>query len=320
MTRLICTLGAALAVLAALATTAEAQCSAPSTPGVRICTPTPNSTSVYVNGIEVNSTAKSGSITHFDIYIDGHLEFRSAQYQAGVNLYDGAIRNGRHHLVVHAWDSGGNVLSAAEYFTVTGEGYPLFCSAPSGPGINFCVPPAGSVQINGSPVSATATGYSAISSIKVYVNGVFEVGNTGQNYLSTSVPAAPGYPTITVVAKDSTGHTFKTSKQVHVAYGAYGCDPYGGSCTPGINVSGPQDEAYVGSSFTVKASVEDNPQPITTMKAYIDGTQVASSSGPTLYQKVSTTATGTHILTLQAWDTKGTLYRVQQNINISVPH
>jgi hypothetical protein len=28
----------------------------------------------------------------------------------------------------------------------------------------------------------------------------------------------------------------------------------------------------------------------------------------------------THILTLQAWDAEGVMYRIQYNININVPH
>jgi hypothetical protein len=76
----------------------------------------------------------------------------------------------------------------------------------------------------------------------------------------------------------------------------------------------------VDSSFPVQATIENNPLPITKMVLYIDSTQVADSNGPTMSQTISNTPSGTHILTFQAWDTAGHLYRVQQNININVPH
>jgi hypothetical protein len=68
------------------------------------------------------------------------------------------------------------------------------------------------------------------------------------------------------------------------------------------------------------AQMRLNPNPITTIKAYIDNTVVAQSNGPTMSTTVQNAPSGTHIFTLQAWDTKGTLYRVQYNININVPH
>jgi hypothetical protein len=76
----------------------------------------------------------------------------------------------------------------------------------------------------------------------------------------------------------------------------------------------------VESSFVVKAQIAENPSPIAAMKVYLDGSLVAQSNGPTLYQTVTTGIRGTHILTFQAWDTAGRLYRVQQNVNIGVAH
>jgi hypothetical protein len=82
----------------------------------------------------------------------------------------------------------------------------------------------------------------------------------------------------------------------------------------------PAPNTYVGNSFTMMASIGNNPNPITTMKAYIDNTVFAVSNGPTMESPVTGAPNGTHILTLQAWDTKGIVYRVQYNININVPH
>jgi hypothetical protein len=61
--------------------------------------------------------------------------------------------------------------------------------------------------------------------------------------------------------------------------------------------------------------VQNNPAAITTMRAYLGGTVVAQSFGPTLDQPV-TAPKGTRILTIQAWDTAGKLYRSTMNVNV----
>jgi hypothetical protein len=71
----------------------------------------------------------------------------------------------------------------------------------------------------------------------------------------------------------------------------------------------------VGSPFRISFNVENNPAPITAMKAYLNGRVVAISSGPALDQEV-TANPGTQILTIQAWDTAGKLYRSVQNVNV----
>jgi len=68
------------------------------------------------------------------------------------------------------------------------------------------------------------------------------------------------------------------------------------------------------------ANILENPRPITTMKAYIDNTLVATANGPTMTSPVENAPNGTHILTFQAWDTGGVMYRIQYNINLNVPH
>ncbi|HYG97875.1 MAG TPA: hypothetical protein VD837_02000 [Terriglobales bacterium] len=272
--------------------------------------------------IQVNSTPRSGAIYKFIIYDNGKKMFEGEPYQTGVVLYDGALRNGFHNLVVNAWDTSGNLLQSKISFTVVGYGYPLLCSVPASPGINFCVPPANSLQQSGIPVSATAKGHTRITAMQVYVDGKLQTGQQGYHYLSTGVfPSGPGTHRITVVAYDSTGHRFASTKTVRSTYDAHSCPPKGNNpCSPGFVVEGPMPDEFVGASFTVKAQILNNPKPITAIKVYLDARLIAESNGPTLYQSTTTEARGTHILTFQAWDTDGNLYRVQQNVNIGVPH
>ena len=299
---------------------AWAQCSAPSAPGVRICTPTSNSVVEYVPAIAVNSAGGASAIQQFIIYVDGRDIYESQVGQTGINLYDASVRNGQHHLVVNAWDADGQLFQAQEDFTIIGSGYPVFCGAPSSPGINFCVPPDVTFQPTAIPISATATGASPITAGRIYVDGESEITSTGQNYLSTSVSTSPGKHDLTVVAWDSNGDVYSSSKTVTAYYGAFECAPKGDQCFPGIEAQAPQSEDYVDSSFLVEASVQDNPNPITAMRAYIDNSPVASSDGPVINQQIANAPAGTHILTIQAWDTAGNLYKIAYNINISVPH
>jgi hypothetical protein len=311
-----------------LSTQVFADCTAPSSPGVRICTPTANSTVVYTPGISFNSTPASGAtITQFILYDNGHKEVVGQPYQTGETVIDFNIRNGYHNIVVNAWDNAGHLYQASRQFTIVGQGFPLFCSLPSTPGINFCVPPAGAVLGVSYPASAAATGYSKIVAMKLYADGVKESENTGSNRLSTGATVSKqGNHTIAFVAWDSTGHVFRNSRTIYSAYtyswvdcppSRTGTEP----CTPGFSTTiTPAPESYVGNSFTIKANILNNPRPITTMKAYVSGTLVATAYGPTMYQTVSGQPNGTHILTLQAWDTSGVLYRIQYNININVPH
>jgi hypothetical protein len=54
---------------------------------------------------------------------------------------------------------------------------------------------------------------------------------------------------------------------------------------------------------------------ITAMKAYLDNTVVATSSGPTILSNITATP-GTHDVTVQAWDSAGNLYKNQVTVNV----
>jgi Bacterial Ig domain len=317
-----------LTIILALAAPAWSQCNAPSSPGAVICNPTNGSTVVYPPEISMRSTPAQGAhITQFRLYDNGVDVFDGPPGDSGVNLYDGSIYNGFHHFVMNAWDSDGHLYQASTSVTITGQGFGL-CSMPKSPGINFCNPPSSALLPTNVQVNASATGASPIKSISFYVNGKLAqtVTNSAPNGNSFGVGVAVQLPkqgvayTITASATDSSGHTYSASRTLtgRYTYTAYGCAPKGNQCFPGINVISPGGEAYVGSTFNINAQILDNPKPITRMKAYLDGTVVATSSNGTLQHEVSTQLEGTHILTIQGWDDSGIEYRVQQDININV--
>jgi hypothetical protein len=306
---------------ALLVSTASAwsQCTYPSRPSVVICTPTPGATVAYIPDVAVRFTPASGSsVSKMIIYDNSRNMWQGGPGQNGTDVYDADVFNGTHNLVVNAWDSYGNFYQAKETFYVTGLGFP-FCSVPSSPGVNFCIPQANAVLPTYTDVGAAAKGTSAIKNIRFYLNGKYQVQITGSGgAVPITLPQQGTTYTVKAVATDSAGKTYSASKQMvaKYTYGQSSCFING--CTPGINVVAPQDEAYVGSTFDLNMQIQNNPDPISAMRAYLDSNVIATSNGPTLQQQVTVAASGTHILTVQGWDTKGIEYRIQQNININV--
>ena len=321
--------------LTIIPTTVFAQCTALADPGVRICSPSANSTVIYQPEIDFNLSSAFGTEIVKSIVYDNNkkIDQSPSGQESGGNqggseeiLFSSDIKNGLHHIVINAWDSTGKLYQGAVSFTVVGDGYNTSCSAPTSPGINFCAPPASAILGSSYTVSATATGNSKIVAIRLYVDNKAQVTQTNSNHLTTAASVGTqGNHTVTFVAWDNGGHVFSSSRTIHSSYtySIVGCQDKGTPpCMPGFDSdsSMPAANSDVGNSFTITADIKNNPNTITTMKAYVDNTLVATSNGPTMSSPVENAPNGTHILTLQAWDTKGIVYREQYNININVPH
>ena len=310
-----------LVLSALLLSTAAAwsQCTYPSTPSVVICTPTPRATVVYIPDVAVRFTPASGSsASKMVIYDNGRNMWQGGPGQNSIDVYDALVYNGTHNIVVKAWDSYGNVYQAKETFHVTGLGFP-FCSNPSSPGINFCMPDPNAVLPTHTVVGAAAKGTAPIKNIRFYLDGKYDGSLSGSSgALAFTLPQQGTPYNIKAVATDSAGKTYSANMKVAAAYtyDQYSC--MGNGCYPGIYAVAPLDEAYVGSTFDLDMQIRANPNPISAMRAYLDGDVIATSNGPTLQQQVTVAPSGIHILTVQGWDSKGIEYRIQQNININV--
>lgn len=321
-------------------TDALAECTPASSPGVRICSPTQNGTVVYgipVIGaedfapfIDFNSTPAPGArIVKVKAYDNNRKFFEGADFQTGATIGDDTLLNGFHNLAINAWDSNGNVYQGRVSFWIVGDGFPFSCPLPSAPGINFCGPPADAVLSRRDiKVAASATGQSERASdvpnpIRLYVDNKEWTTQTSRTLYTEAATSSQGDHKFTIVAWDLNGNTYVSNRTLTSAY-SYDwqrCSPHGDCLVPGIGISPrPGRNEYVGNSFTIQASVEGNPLPITAMRAYIGNTVVASSTGPTISMPVTNVPNGTQALTLQAWDTAGAVYRVRYSINVNVPH
>lgn len=303
-----------LAVAVALwSATAAAQCAAPSSSGIRLCQPSSGATVYQAPHIEATATPTSGSISDLKVFIDGRLALENGG--PSVSLFDGGISNGTHHLVIKATDNFGRSYQASEYFHVIG-GIPN-CPM-STVGVRICYPVAGKAVSQNLPMSIGFKGAATITRVRAYSGSTlvadFPVSRGETQIIGQGAATTAGSHTLNVVASDAAGHTYKSSVNFKAYYDG-GCEPKGDICTPAIYPNTPQDGQDVKSSFRISASVENNPAPITAMRAYLGGTVVAQSFGPTLDQQVSA-AKGTHIMVIQAWDTEGKLYRSTSNVNV----
>src|SRR6185437_14146429 len=273
------------------AATAAAQCAAPSSSGVRLCQPSAGSTVYQVPHIEATATPTS------------------------VSLFEGGVSNGTHHLVIAAKDNFGRTYQSSSTFSVTGN---LPNCPTSTVGVRICSPLAGEAISQNMAMSVGFKGNAPIHRVRAYVGSTlvadFLVDKGQKQIIGSGAGTTAGSHTLTVIAWDTTGKSYKSSVQFKAFFDG-GCPPKGDVCTPGVFPNTPQDGDDVQSPLRISASVENNTSAITTMRAYLNGAVVATSFGPTIDQNVSASK-GTHILVIQAWDTAGKLYRSTANVNV----
>jgi hypothetical protein len=245
------------------------------------------------------------------LYVDNVKEYEQDNSDVlTAQVYSGPIDyNGYHHFVLNAWDQGGHLFQYSTYATEIDGNVPM-CAAPSS-GFNICSPTANSYQNYNMPV--VISGAANITGYKIYYNGVYSFSGTGRNLIAeSSIQVTANWSTMKVVATASNGATYTKSLQFKLYYSTPACGRNG--CGPGITIQSPSNYEDVGSPFTISAQTSGS-NPITTTKVYLDNTLVDTANGPSVY-KHQTASPGTHLITVQAWDTKGILYKLQETVNV----
>jgi hypothetical protein len=288
---------------------AFAQCNAPASDGIQICFPNNGSAVTYPPPMEMGVKTKTGRVRTAKVWDNGKLR-DTFNFVPGT-LFDGAIKNGTHRVTIQVYDTDGNFYQAQRTFLVTGFGVD-FCSVPSTPGVNLCWPSQGSLQPNNIPISATAKGQGTakITSLVVYLDGT-KVLTSNNNFILSGSESTAGNHKVTVVAKDSAGHKFQTS-HTFTAFYQQDCNPKTGECSPGIVINKPVGGPDVPESFTFQADVQNNPAPTTSMKLFVDGSVVATSTGPGITKQLKLAKNSTHIISVRATDTQGKQYATYQ--------
>lgn len=288
-------------------------CSPPSQPGAVICYPTSNASVVPILNIEGAAKGSNLPIVAMILYADNQKIYQVDNADSFVFQDYSYWLLGSHHLVLNAWDSAGNLFQASTTFSIEisiNTNYAT-CSTPA-TGVNLCEP----VSNTWYPESFApffATGNRSIVSMKGYVNNQFSVGDNGNSFqigIGTN-PSASGF-TFVANGWDSKGNVSSAKATgIHLYYD--GACPK--NCDPGITIQAPAAVTDQTSPFSLNATVQQPQATITEMKAYVDNKVVATSSGPTILSSVTATP-GTHLLTVQAWDTTGNLYKSMVTVNV----
>jgi hypothetical protein len=311
---------AMLIVSCGLAVTLHATCNPPSKPGAVLCFPSANSTPTSPVYFEGAATGENDlPIIKMILYADNVKEHEVDNYGTFSWTWtwpghsDPLEYNGVHHLVLNAWDQQGHLFQYSEYIKEIDGAIPQ-CSKPSS-GFNLCSPTANEYFPEDGIVSV-ATGASNIINYSIYYNGLFTGSSSGPNLYSIGgTGSAEGNKPVVVkiVATDSNNKSYSQSVTVYQYYASYICGRNG--CEPGIFDIVPSDNQVVATTFTASADVQYNNAAITAMKIYLDYTVVLTSTGPSIRGSI-TASPGTHLLTFQAWDTTGALYKYQETINV----
>ncbi|HKV95812.1 MAG TPA: FG-GAP-like repeat-containing protein [Candidatus Angelobacter sp.] len=183
------------------------------------------------------------------------------------------------------------------------------CSFFSNAGVHVCTPGSGGTA--SSPVAIAASGQGTpfpILAMKAYIDGK-QVAENDFNTLNAAVSESTGTHQLAVNAWDPNDKVYQTIVNFTV----------GSACSPpssaGVHICAPASGSTVSSPVAISAASNGGSAKISAMKAYIDGKQVASSTGAALTGS-ATEAAGSHQLVVNAWNTAGTLF--QSIVNFSV--
>jgi hypothetical protein len=288
-------------------------CTAPTQGGAVICFPSNNATVTFPMTVEGAASGANGlTITKMILYSNNNKVMEQDKGGLMVVYDPNDFYNETYHFVLNAWDSEGNLYQAST--TVKQIDGIYTCATPAS-GINFCSPPNGSYQPNqGFYITAYAT--SGVTGVSGWLNGQLQANEGGNEFqeIYGQSTASNQLQTFTVTAYKGSEAVATITNQYKLYYGCLG---FNATCnSPYLQIQEPANYADESSPFTVQAGAVGNTAAITTTKVYLDNSVVATSNGATIVATVTASA-GTHLLTVQAWDTTGTLYKTQHTVNVN---
>lgn len=276
--------------------------------GMNIIAPGNSSQVTGISPFDAKVTSNGLNITAMDAYLDFNstpiatFNGTSTTTLTGTSTF--SFTTGPHVLIVNAWDTSGKVYQSAVAFTVSDTGVVI-----GAPGTNSQV-------TNGTPFQATATSNGpVITAMDVYLDygsSTFATYNgNGTSSLSESAnySIGTGNHTLIVNAWDSTGQIYQSAVPFTVS-------------STGVVVNSPAANSTVSSPVNFSATATSNGQPVSAMDVYLDfnPTAIGSYNGngtSTFTENTSyTIATGSHILIVNAWDSKGQIYQTAVSFTV----
>lgn len=262
-------------------------------PTVSVSTPVNNATVGSPVSVLASASPTAGqSVTGWWIYVDG------------VGKYNGGASNtispkvsmsqGKHTVLVRAWDSSGAYGSESLNVTVGSE--PAVAVSTPWPGSNAISP----ITIK---ASATPTSKNSITGWWVYLDGVGKYQGGAVASITANVSASTGTHTLLVRAWDSSG--------------AYGDQTFTVDVKPvAVNVSNPLSGAAVTSPANIAASAS-SAHSIASWNIYVDSvSSYVQDYGSSINANLALTP-GTHSVLVRAWDSTGAYG--DQTISVTVP-
>lgn len=276
--------------------------------GMNIIAPGNSSQVTGLSPFDAKVTSNGANITAMDAYLDFNptpiatFNGTSTTTLIGTSTY--SFTTGPHVLIVNAWDTTGKIYQSAVAFTVSNTGVVI-----GAPGTNSQV-------TNGTPFQATATSNGpVITTMSVYLDygsstfASYNGNNTNTLGEDANYSIAAGSHILIVNAWDSSGQIYQSAV------------PFTVSAT-GVVVNSPAANSTVNSPVNFSATATSNGQPISTMNVYLDfnPTALGSYSGngtSTFTENTSyTIASGSHILIVNAWDSKGQIYQTAVSFTV----
>jgi hypothetical protein len=192
---------------------------------------------------------------------------------------------------------------------------------------NICSPTAGAVVTSPFHVSTDAEPRTVspdanvtpreVASI-IYLDGkqVFEShGNGDEVPIETDLTAGVGTHTLTVNSWDQTGFLSQFKATFTVGAVSAGQTVCTVPAAAGVKICSPASASSVASPLAISAAANGGTKPITAMKAYLDGKQVAASTSAKLTASVAAAA-GTHTVIVNAWNSAGTLFQGKVTLTV----
>jgi hypothetical protein len=242
---------------------------------------------IYQNGLAGYEETRWGDYTAISADPDGVSSWTLAEYPTGSASYG---------------------LSSAHLLSSATAPPPTGCST-STVGVKVCSPAAGSSTSSPVQISAASLGNHPITGMKAYANGV-SVASSTSSTLNASVTLANATYKLVVKAWDTTGAIYQTTETFTVG-------PTTATCTistVGVKICSPVAGSTVGSPVQITAASKGT-NTITGMKAYANGTTVATSTSGTLNAKV-TLAPGTYNLVVKGWESTGVVHQSSETFTV----
>jgi hypothetical protein len=188
-------------------------CDAPSSPGVKLCSPT-NGSQVGEHVNVVASANPGGTLATFELWVDGAQRSTTPSSPLDAQLI---LAAGSHRIAVVATNTAGEKWEQVANVTVPQD---LGCHAPSAPGVNLCLPTNGEKEESSGQIDeilATGKVSGTFARMELWIDGqqsTVETGSTTMHFTRYPVGPLTGTHRVVVLIVNTAGQVWKSAAYV----------------------------------------------------------------------------------------------------------